>query len=298
MDNVVIQKMVAGKSAEQTMSQIKERWAQVKRNETEQVKANLELGYLFNQYKIQLPGLWSANLAREGISQRSISRLMRAAKRFAPRGIVSQRLAAKLPASRVKLEALSLLTPEEIETLINNKKDLRQLDRNEIVDLVREMQGKEKPGKEKPDAEAQPLTGLDVIRSYWADAVEAIFNKVSELNDEERAEFYAYLAVSLDEMKTTLTKPIEQPEDDDADGTEPTDPEGAGTADQEGGEPADQAGNEPTDQDSEEGDDAPAAGDDTKQDAHEPAKEEEAPAATKPTAAKPPMKIVGTTRKP
>ena len=126
METVVIQKMVAGKSAEQTMSRIKELWAQAKRNETEQVKASLELGHLFNQYKIQLPGLWSANLERLGISQRAISRLMRAAKKLAPRGTVSQRLAAKLPADRVKLETLSGLDLEIIETLAN-KYDLREL---------------------------------------------------------------------------------------------------------------------------------------------------------------------------
>ena len=302
MENVVIQKTMPGKAADEILGRIKELKVVVKRNQTELVKAELELGWLFNKLKDEVPGGWAQALENLKFSQRRISRLMKSAKVLAPNGTVSQRLAEKLPADPLKMEALSALDLNVIETLIRDKDiDLRQLDRGEIGELVRLQLG-----TRRRSVDVKP-TGIEAFRQSWNGAVETHFQKLRKLDVEEREPIIEFLDGSLDRLKASLQKvdeekgkeddePADQEGDEPTDqaGTEPANQEGNGAADQEGDEPGDQADGESADQENEQGEVAQAAGDETKQDAHEPAEEKKAVQ----TAAKPPMKIVGTTRKP
>ncbi len=266
------------KTVPEIMARIKDLRRQSHQSEAELARIKAELGLRFAQLKEQVPGSWLAKLKRLGYSSRVVSRLMKIATTLTgPDGTVPPHLLERLPGDAVKLEAIcSLPTLEQIEEIITQN-DCRQLDRNEVAALVREKQGKK--------TEQTSLGPIAAIRQGWAKAIESLLKKVGEIEvPAEREQVIVFLEDTLDDLKDSLRG---GEGDADQEDDEPTDEEG---------ELTDQEAGEPTDQENDQGDDA-QQGDDTDKDDEKAAEEEDVPAATKPAPAKPPMKIVGSTRK-
>jgi hypothetical protein len=193
-----------------------------RRNQAEAAKLNLELGRLFIQLKKRAAGTWLAKLKKLGYDRRVASRLMRAAEKMtAPDGTVPARLLKRLPGDRLKLEALAALQLPQIERLVTEH-DVRELDRAEVVALVKGAQGV------TPESAKEALTPAEAVINGWAQAIDTLLQKLDKIQDaEEREKLVRLLDDSLQDLSDSLHGVEEQPEEDEE-----------STEDEDGGEPA------------------------------------------------------------
>lgn len=196
------------KSTPEIIEQIETLTRQSRRNESETARLNIELGALFVQLKSRAAGTWEAKLKRLGYSPRVARRLMKAATTLAaPDGTVSPQLLERLPGDPIKLETLCALPLPDVQRLINAH-DCRQLDRAEVVALVRAQQGKKAAGEKKP------ATPAEAIRQGWAKSVESLLNKLGKIEAVERDDLIRFLDDSLEDLKEMLHEGKDAVEDD------------------------------------------------------------------------------------
>ena len=118
------------------------------------------------------PATYLAKLKRLGYHPRVASRLMRITKTLAaPDGTVLPTRLDRLPADPMKLVAHCARPPPDMEQVVTEH-DCRQLDRQEVTELVRERQG------QKPSADKKQRTPTQVIEEGWAQFVEALLNNI------------------------------------------------------------------------------------------------------------------------
>jgi hypothetical protein len=153
---------------------------------------------------------WGAKLRKQGFNPRVVSRLMKAATVLTVDESVMERLLDRLPADPIKLESICALSLAQIEELVTDN-DCRQLDRNEVADLVRDKQGKKAPEKRE-------LSPSETIRQSWAQFVEGLLNKIAAVESpDERDQVRHDLEASLDDLKESLQETDDDEGDDGED---------------------------------------------------------------------------------
>ncbi len=212
------------KTTPEILERIKDLTQQARQSDAETARLNIQLGALFIQLKAKAPGTWLAKLKRMGYSPRVASRLMRAAKTLAaPDGTVSAKLLERLPGDPLKLETICALPLPDVERLITEH-DCSLLDRQEVVALVRERQGK------KPAADKKPLTPAEAIRQNWAQSVERLLQKLGKIEAKEEREA---LIKEVEESLADLMDSLHEAEDDGTDSENMEDGESADQEDEE-----------------------------------------------------------------
>jgi hypothetical protein len=198
-------------------------------SETDAVRRNLELGLRFAQMKELTPGGWIRRLKRLDFSARVITRYIKAAKALVePDGTIPQ-LVRRLPADPHKLESLAALPRVELEALVG-KHDCRQLDRGEVILLVREAQGK------KPAVSTTSSTPEEAIRRSWAKALEGVLGKLKKIQGKDEQErLVRFLEATLEDVKLSLRDAEQAEEGHDEDAEEDVE-EGMEAGEQDAGE--------------------------------------------------------------